>query len=354
MNTHMHYMFTTAARLIPVILFTMCLASCAELAHDDHESANVTYPAAYIVNGYSNTISVLRLSDNTIAETIPLHGAAYPHHIAFDSIHKRLAVAITGMDLSGGHEHGSGSVDGLKVMILDAVTGQVQKEIACAGMPHNALFMRSGSELWFGEADTMYSIVRVISTTDWTEKARITVGAGLSEVSASVGGTCVYAANTAGGTVNVIDPNLYAVTDTIAVGTTPVGAWPGSNGRMYVDNETSKTVTEIDVATSRVLSTIDCGFMPAYVLVTPSGELWIADATNGCVVWYTLVASTWTKGGEFVTGAQAHALALNAAGTKVYCTNQGAHTVSVIDVSSHSVVRTVPVGRNPNGLIVLE
>ena len=347
-------MFTITARLIPVVLFTLCFASCAELSHDDHESANVTYPAAYIVNGYSNTISVLRLSDNTIAETIALHGAAYPHHIAFDSIHKRLAVAITGMDLSGGHEHGSGSVDGLKVMILDAVTGQVQKEIACSGMPHNALFMRSGSELWFGEVDSVRSIVRVVSTTDWSEKARIIVGAGLSEVSVSADGTRVFAANTAGGTVNVIDPDSYAVTDTITVGTTPVGAWPGSNGRMYVDNETSRTVTEIDVATSRVLSTIDCGFMPAYALVTPSGELWISDATNGCVVWYILVGSTWTKGGEFATGEQAHALALNAAGTKVYCTNQGAHTVSVIDVATHTVVRTVLVGRNPNGIVLRE
>jgi YVTN family beta-propeller protein len=350
----MSYNFNVAARLIPVILFTLCFASCAELAHDDHESANVTYPAAYIVNGYSNTISVLRLSDNTIAETIALHGAAYPHHIAFDSVHKRIAVAITGVDLSGGHEHGSGKVDGLKVMILDAVTGQIQKEIACSGMPHNALFMRSGSELWFGEADSVRSTVRVVSTTDWSEKARIIVGAELSEVSASADGTRVFATNTAGGTVNVIDPNSYAVTDTITVGTTPVGAWPGLNGRMYVDNETSRSVTEIDVKSLQVLSTIDCGFMPAYALVTPTGELWISDATNGRVAWYTSAGASWTKAGDITTGAQAHALALNAAGTKVYCTNQGAHTVSVIDVATHEVVRTVPVGINPNGIVLRE
>ena len=350
----MSYNFNVAARFIQVILCTLCFASCAELAHNDHESANVTYPAAYVVNGYSNTISVLRLSDNTVAETIALHGAAYPHHIAFDSVHKRIAVAITGMDLSGGHEHGSGNVAGLKVMILDAVTGQLQKEIACSGMPHNALFMRSGSELWFGEADTLRSIVRVVSTTDWTTKKSITVGAGLSEVSVSVDGSRVFATNTAGGTVNVIDPVSYEVIDTITVGITPVGAWPGVNGRMYVDNETSKSITEIDVKSLQVLSTIDCGFMPAYALVTPAGELWISDATNGRVVWYTMVGSNWTKGGEIVTGAQAHAMALNRAGTKVYCTNQGANTVSVIDVANHEVVRTVPVGINPNGIVLRE
>lgn len=330
------------------------VSSCAELSHDDHEDANVNYPCAYVVNGYGNTISVIRLSDTTVSATLSLHGAMYPHHIAYDSVRKILAVAITGMDLSGGHDHSGESVDGLKIMILDAVTGRVVKEIPCKGMPHNATFVRNGSELWFGEADSVRSTVHVYSTANWTALKSIVVGGGLSEVTVSADGTRVFATNTKDSSVTVIDPELYSVLATVPVGATPVGAWPAANGFMYVDNERSRSVTEIDVKTATVRRTIDCGFMPAYVLYTPTKELWVTDATDGRIVWYADSGTEWQKAGEIVTGLQAHALAMNGVGTLVYCTNQGANTVSVIDIARHTVVATVAVGRQPNGIVLRE
>ncbi|MFM8568506.1 MAG: YncE family protein [Candidatus Kapaibacterium sp.] len=336
------------------ILLSLALIgiSCAELSHDDHEDVNVDYAAAYVVNGYGNTISVIRQSDHVVSATMSLHGAMYPHHIAYDSLRKILAVAITGTDLSGGHDHGGGSVEGLKIMILDAVTGRMLKELPCSGMPHNAMFVRAGAELWFSEADSVRSRVRVVSTADWTPVRSIDVGGGLSEVSISDDGTRVFATNTKDGTVSVIDPGRYEVVATIPVGVTPVGAWPAANGCMYVDNEGSRSVSEIVVKTASPGRTIDCGFMPAFVLYTPSKELWITDATNGRVVWYTDDGAEWRKAGEIVTGLQAHALALDSDGTTVYCTNQGAHTVSVIDAARHTVVATIAVGRQPNGIVM--
>ncbi|MFA5452116.1 MAG: hypothetical protein WC248_00880, partial [Candidatus Methanomethylophilaceae archaeon] len=45
-------------------------------------------------------------------------------------------------------------------------------------------------------------------------------------------------------------------------------------------------------------------------------------------------------------------VAVNPAGTKVYVTNKGAGTVSVIDTSSNTVSATVTVGANPFGAAV--
>jgi hypothetical protein len=61
---------------------------------------NINYPAAYIVNGESSTISVIKLSDNTVSETIDLMGSGgnmimWPHHIYSHQNH--LAIGVPGL-----------------------------------------------------------------------------------------------------------------------------------------------------------------------------------------------------------------------------------------------------------------
>ena len=91
-------------------------------------------------------------------------------------------MAITSTDLSGGHGGHGGTLAGLKVQIIDAVTGMIDKEIALNKMPHNAIFNPSGTELWLGQSDSIQSQVLVYNTSDWSLKNTINVGAGLSEV----------------------------------------------------------------------------------------------------------------------------------------------------------------------------
>ena len=137
----------------------------------------------------------------------------------------------------------------------------------------------------------------------------------------------------------------------LTVGADPVGAWSASNGKMYVDNEMSQTVSEISVSGMNVTSTINLGFKPGYVAYqTASGELWVSDATNGKVVYYTLSGGIWTLQGNIVTGADAHAITFNNDGTKAYVTNQGAGNISVIDVAAHTISQTIAVGTKPNGI----
>lgn len=54
----------------------------------DKQEKNISYPAAIVVNGESNTISVIRFSSNTVSETIKLMGSGesvmagmFPHPI---------------------------------------------------------------------------------------------------------------------------------------------------------------------------------------------------------------------------------------------------------------------------------
>ena len=255
--------------------------------------------------------------------------------------------------ISVGHLGHGGATAGLKVLIIDAVTGMIDKEIALSKMPHNAIFNAQGTELWIGQMDTIQSQVLVYKTSDWTLQNTINVGKGLSEVTFSNDGSMAFACNTMDGTVTLIDANTKITHTTLIVGLGPVGAWSASNGKMYVDNEMSQTVSEISVSSMTITSTINLGFKPGYVAYHNSrGELWVSDSTNGKVVYYTLVSGVWTLQGNIVTGADAHAITFNSDGTKAFVTNQGVGSVSVIDVDTHIVSQTIAVGTKPNGIVI--
>jgi YVTN family beta-propeller protein len=316
---------------------------------------NINYPCAYIVNGGSNNISVFKLSNNTISETISLNGASFPHHIYINPSKTKLAVAITSTDLSAGHSGAHAGIAGLKIQIIDAMTGMIDKEIPLNKMPHNAVYNKDGTELWLGQMDTVQSKVLVYKVADWSLLHTINVGKGLSEVTFSHDGTMAFAANTMDGTISMIDASSKMIHSTIPVGLDPIGAWPASNGHMYIDNEMSQTISEIAVSSASVVSTINLGFMPGYVAYnTPHNELWVSDATNGKVVYYKKVAGIWTMQGSITTGANAHAISFSADESIAFVTNQNAHNLSKIDVATHTVLHTVAVGTKPNGIAIKE
>lgn len=316
---------------------------------------NINYPAAYVVNGTANNISVIKLSDNTVTETIELNGATYPHHIYLNPAKTKLAVAITSTDLSGGHSGHGSMVTGQKVQIIDAVTGNIDKEIAVAHLPHNAAFNPTGTELWIPQADTMQGHILVYKVSDWTLQNTLNVGKMPSELTFSFDGSMAFSANTMDGTVSMIDPNTKAIMATIPVGMNPVGAWAAANGKMYVDNETSQTISEIDVMTGVVTQTINLSFKPGYVAYsTHHTEVWVTDATNGKVVFFENIGGVWTLAGNLTTGTDAHAIAFSSNGEKAYITNQGANTVTVIDVVNHALISNINVGAKPNGLAIKE
>lgn len=342
--------------IIAVFIGALFLTSCNK--NEDHEQhnntlLNINYPAAYIVNGASNNISVIKLSDNSVSESIGLNGATFPHHIYINPAKTKLAVAITSVDLSAGHGEHTGAISGFKVQIIDVITGMIDKEIALSKLPHNAIFNNNGTELWLGQSDEVQSQILVYKTSDWTLQNAINVGKRVSEVTFSSDGSMAFACNTADGTVTLIDANSKMIHTTLNVGSLPVGAWSASNGKMYVDNEMSQTVSEISVSGMNVISTINLGFKPGYVAYhNATGELWVSDATNGKVVYYKLVDEVWTLQGNISTGADAHAITFNSDGSKAYVTNQGAGNVSVIDVATHSILQTISVGSKPNGIVL--
>lgn len=337
---------------IAVVTTVTFAISCKKKNMDDMAmEKNINYPAAYVVNGESSTISVIKLSTSAVTETIELMGTGgamvmWPHHIYNHDNH--MAIGVPGMDLSQGHTGGMPGMKG-RVVIMDATKGTLLQNFELPIMNHNVVYSPSGAEVWTTQMDSLGKVL-VYDANTYALKNTIAVGEDPAEVTFSADGSKAYVCNGGSGTVSVINPTTKAVVATLNVGSDPVGAWPAANGKMFVDNEMSQTISVVDVAFNYVASTINLNFMPGYAAYNPTTmELWVTNPNAGTVSYYLdMGANTWMKHGEFAAGAGAHAIAFN--GGYGYVTNQTANTVSLINATTHNKVKNIPVGKKPNGI----
>lgn len=319
---------------------------------------NITYPAAYVVNGESSTISVINLNTNTVTDSFELMNGSsmimYPHHVYHhqNSTTHHLTVGVPGMDLSAGH---TGGMTGMKgaVLIIDAIKGTITKNIGLPMMNHNAVYSPNGTEIWTTQMKDA-GVVLIYDATTYALKDSVMAGMEPAEITFSADGSKTYVCNGGSNNVTVINPTTKAVIATINVGGNPVGAWQSSIGKMFVDNESTGSISVIDVASNMNVATINLGFKPGYAAYNSSvDELWVSDATNGKVVYYKdMGGNTWMKHGEFISGTDAHAIVFTNDGAMAYVTNQGANTVSIFKVSNHTKLKDLPVGKKPNGIVL--
>ena len=341
---------TVTALMLTTVLFFACKKKNDTMLMEK----NINYPAAYVVNGESSSISVINLNTNTLTDSILLMQGSnmimWPHHIyhhATSGVH-HLTVGVPGMDLSAGHAGGMAGMAGA-LLVIDAVTGTISKNISLPKMNHNAVYSPNGNEIWTTQMD-MSGTVLVYDAATFALKNTINVDDEPAEVTFSADGSKAYVCNGMSNTVSVINPTTKAIITTIGVGANPVGAWPSNIGKMFIDNEDGQSISVIDVASNSLLANINLGYKPGYAAYNGNtNELWVTDATNGKMVWYLdMGGNTWMKHGEVATGADAHAIAFY--GAYGYITNQGANTVSVINALTHSKVKDIIVGKKPNGI----
>jgi YVTN family beta-propeller protein len=337
-------------------------SSCNKMNMDAYRDVN--FDAVYVVNGESSTISVIDVNSDAVRKTFALgkekskdhadmDGAiAWPHHFALSGARDYLVIGAPGMDLSAGHAGGMEGMPG-KVAVLNATSGMIDKVVELPVPNHNAIYSPDGSEIWTSQMQDKGQVL-VYDAAALTLKNTIAVGRQPAEITFSADGKTAFVANGMDDNVMAIDPVTKAIKATLPVGHDPVGAWPGADNKMYVDNEEGKSISVIDAATLRVEETIDLGFTPAYATYLPGDapELWVTDPDNGKVHYFSRMNGAWMNHGSTTTGPGAHAVAFTRDYQKAYVTNQLAGTVSVLDVQAKKKLKDVLVGQKPNGVLI--
>ncbi|MFA5818073.1 MAG: hypothetical protein WC854_02195 [Bacteroidales bacterium] len=378
----------------PVILclsgIAIMLTSCNKNEGLNSGNGHVNYDALYVVNGAGNSISVINLSTNEVQKTIDLgaltpvtgnnimggdgsNNMMWPYHISLSPDKSKLAISEPGMDFSGSydmmqvistsgsstdihtqHHNGTANVMQMegKILILDAITGDLLKELTLEGMPHNAIFSTDGKEIWTAIMMPEGKII-VFDADSYNLLTTISVGNMPSGITFSDDGKKAFVANAMSGSVTVIDAVKKLVAETIFSGQEPVGVWPGMNSMMYVDNEKDQTISVINTMNNMMTDSIKTGFTPGMVIRnTIMNQMWVSDPAAAKIHFWTQTVTGFTYGGSVSVGKGAGAIIFSQTGNTGYVTNQEENTVSVIDLTGLKELLKIPVGKKPNSLII--
>ena len=219
-------------------------------------------------------------------------------------------------------------------------------------------------------ADFGLNQVSVISTATASVTNNVVVGTQPSSIAEQPNGGKVYVANFGSGDVTVIATVDKSVLKTVPVGSNPIFAVASPDSSLiYVVNQGSGSVSVIQTSDDTVKATIAVGSSPnfamfdpslgrVYVTNTGSGNVSIIDANSVSPTFLTVIATVATGPGPTSVAAMSD-------GSKVYVANSGVAapwqpgvcggsapgTVSVISTTSNAKLRDITVGNTPISLI---
>lgn len=157
----------------------------------------------------------------------------------------------------------------------------------------------------------------------------------------------VYVPNNRSNTLTEIDPATFRVIRTIRVGTGPQHVTPSWDMRhLYVGNTYSNTLTEIDPMSGRAVRTISVPD-PYNLYFTPDGSLAI-DVAERLQRLFFFDPHTWAlRGSVAIPWAGADHLDFSANGRYLLLSTEYAGQVVKVNVSERRVVGSVHVGGSP-------
>lgn len=314
------------------------------------------YPKAYVVNGASNNISIINLTENTQTKIIQLTDLGrYPHHISLSPDGAKLAVAVPEFDFTLGHAALHNAVDKKGgIVVIDTQNGNSILKMEMPYVNFNAAFSPDGTEIWSATSSHTGDMYVFDSKTGQLKK-QIPLGLSPSEVTFTNDGKYAFIALSESSYVYVLDVSTKEIIETIKVDLYPSNTWTGADGLIYVENKTSFSVNIIDPKTMSVINYIDLNFTPSKIVYNKlQSELWICQAGDKKIAYFEQKNNIWTLKGTIITGEDAHAVSFSKDEKVAYVVNLKGNTVSVIDVVNHTKIEDITVGNQPNGIVLKE
>src|SRR3989440_3883246 len=124
----------------------------------------------------------------------------------------------------------------------------------------------------------------------------------------------------------------------------------------YVSNERDGTITVIDTATDRAVSTIKVGARPRGIQLGPDQKTicvalsYPTNQSSGEDKIAVIDCASEQVVAKYDAGTDPEQFVVNRDGTRLYIANEDAGTASVTDVKQNKVIASMPVGLEPEGV----
>jgi len=120
--------------------------------------------------------------------------------------------------------------------------------------------------------------------------------------------------------------------------------------RIYVANESSNSVTVIDVASLKVIATVDALNHSTHDLSVSRDGKWVFATNLASGRLSVIDAQRLETVASVYTGNRAHVVTLTNDNRQAWVANIGENNLSIIDTQNLRILGTIPVGRGPTGL----
>ena len=197
-----------------------------------------------------------------------------------------------------------------QVAVVDIPNWKVIASLDAGARPSRLALQNDGKYLWVGnDATTSDSGITVIDTVTLKVATRINTGQGHHEIAFRPDDRYAFITNKESGTLSCIDVRRLALVKDIKVGSLPASlAFSTLSQAIYVTNEGDGTVVAIDGARFETLAQIKTAPGTSALRIPPDGRFGFAA-------------------------------------------NQKTDTVYILDLSTHRLVHSVPVGSKPDQII---
>lgn len=242
--------------------------------------------------------------------------------------------------------------------VIDVATSAIVDHIPTGPSPEMFRLSRDEKSLYVSDEEA--SAVQEIDIKDKIIERDIATGAEPEGIAVSTDGKTLYATSEVTDMVHVVDLGAGVVTDNILVGTRPRRFLLLPNGKeLWVSNELSGQVSIIDRSTNEVSQTLE--FLPPgfrQVDVTPVGMTMTKDGTTAIITLgranhVAFVDTASRKIRDYVlVGNRPWGVALSPDEKTLYVANGLSDDLSILDMTSHRAIRSVPVGRVPHSVLV--
>jgi YVTN family beta-propeller protein len=159
---------------------------------------------------------------------------------------------------------------------------------------------------------------------------------------------------------SIVDVRTRTIRARVPVGGEPEGVTTAPDGIVWVTSEAQSSVTAIDPERATAISTVTTGQRPRAIAFTPDGALGFVTAENDASITVLDARAHRAAGriaipreGSAAIGPRPMGIAMSRDGARAYVSTGRGGSVAVIDVAARTATRVIPdVGARPWGIAV--
>ncbi|MBT2727403.1 YncE family protein [Bacillus sp. ISL-75] len=349
-----------AAIFIGILVLSLFLTGCGNIKNNGNEksegkaeskvSSSISEDKFIYTANEGGSVSKISMNEQKVLSNIKVDGAV--HNVQVSPNSKVVAATVVPEMMHGNND--SMDMKG-KAIFLDTRTDKVIKEVEVGNHPAHIVFTEDGKYILVTNNED--NTVSVIDSNNYSIVQTISTGKGPHGFRISKDSKFAYVANMGEDTVSVLNLQSMKGDKKIKVGATPVTTGiTDDNKTLVVTVNKESALAIVDLATGNI-DKVKVGNGPAQVYIEPDNQFaFVANQGTEDVPSHSLTKID-LKSKQVVatieTGKGSHGVVTSPDSKFIYITNMFEDTVTVIDNSQNKVLKTIKVGKTPNGISIM-